>query len=236
MTQLTKVFGIGPKKAKELIDKGIDSIEKLKEVPSGTFTANITKGIKYFDDIQERIPRAEIDTYQKKLQSVFEQLPINNAQSASSFETVGSYRRGAETSGDIDIIFTSTDIANFNMFLDTLIQNGIIADVLTRGKTKSMCIAQLPGQKYRRMDLLYAPPDEYAFSILYFTGSKLFNTIQRHRALQKGYSLNEHALTYVQNKEKVEHKFSTEKDIFDFLKMKYIKPSERTNAANVIYL
>ena len=99
-----------------------------------------------------------------------------------------------------------------------------------------MCIAQLPGQKYRRMDLLYTPPDEYAFSILYFTGSKLFNTIQRHRALQMGYSLNEHALSCVQNKEKVVGEFTTEKDIFDFLKMKYVKPSERTDAANIIYL
>ena len=31
----------------------------------------------------------------------------------------------------------------------------------------------------RRVDFLYAPPDEYAFAILYFTGSKTFNTLMR---------------------------------------------------------
>ena len=107
------------------------------------------------------------------------------------------------------------------MFLDVLIKEGIIVDMLSRGKTKSMCVSKLPGKKYRRLDILYSPPDEYAFSTLYFTGSKQFNTIQRYRALQMGYTLNEHGLYKSNCKEKVNCHFNTEQDIFEYLKMEY---------------
>lgn len=36
----------------------------------------------------------------------------------------------------------------------------------------------------RRLDFLYTPPEEYAFAILYFTGSKDFNTGMRMLALK----------------------------------------------------
>ena len=108
--------------------------------------------------------------------------------------------------------------------------------MLTRGKTKSMVIAQIPGERPRRVDLLYAPPDEYAFAILYFTGSKTFNTVQRQRALTLGYSLNEHGLYRMVNGkkgEKLDHKFPTEKSIFDFLNMQYLEPENRIDGRSV---
>ena len=235
VTQLTKIFGIGPKKAKDLIQAGIDSIEKLKQVPSKDLTPNINKGIKYFDDISERIPRSEIDDY---LLSITKIASVLKSQSSieGSVDIVGSYRRGVATSGDIDVIITSNNASFYNMFLDVLIKDGIIVDMLTRGKMKSMCVSKLPGKKHRRLDVLYSPPDEYAFSTLYFTGSKQFNTIQRYRASQMGYTLNEHGLYNSDCKQKVNCQFHTERDIFDFLKMEYISPKQRSDTNNVKYL
>merc|ERR1711966_249047 len=66
IVQLTKVFGIGPKKALDLISKGITSIDELKKNTDG-LTENMKIGLKYLDDIEKRIPRSEIDEYQKKL-------------------------------------------------------------------------------------------------------------------------------------------------------------------------
>ena len=235
VTQLTKIFGIGPKKAKDLIEAGIDSIEKLKGVPSKDLTPNINKGIKYFDDISERIPRSEIDDYLESIIQIADELK-SKSNIDGSVDIVGSYRRGAETSGDIDVIITSNSGTFYNMFLDVLIKEGIIVDMLSRGKTKSMCVSKLPGKKYRRLDILYSPPDEYAFSTLYFTGSKQFNTIQRYRALQMGYTLNEHGLYKSNCKEKVNCHFNTEQDIFEYLKMEYISPKQRSDTSNVKYL
>jgi NAD-dependent DNA ligase/DNA polymerase/3'-5' exonuclease PolX len=230
---LTKVYGIGPKKAKDLIKQGINTIDDIRKHPE-LLTGNMRTGVKYYDDIEARIPRKEIDEYNKILTPVFNA----SAPSNSYFEIVGSYRRGAKNSGDIDIIITNKDDDKgaLNTFLDTLIRDKIVIEVLTRGKTKSMVISQIPGERPRRMDLLYASPDEYAFAILYFTGSKVFNTVQRQRALNMGYSLNEHGLyRMVSGKkgERLENKFPTEKSIFDFLNMKYLEPNERVDGHSI---
>lgn len=104
---LTKVYGIGPKKAKEFIKKGITTIDDLKD-NLDLLTDNMKLGVKYFDDIEARIPRVEIDEYNKVLQKIFKEV----TPAGSTMEIVGSYRRGAADSGDIDIIMTNKDNNN----------------------------------------------------------------------------------------------------------------------------
>eukprot|EP01133_Synstelium_polycarpum_P006382 gene6382-7394_t len=59
VNEVSKVSGIGPAKAKELIDQGIKTIEDLKKVKTLNHHQKI--GLKYFDDFEERVPRAEIE-------------------------------------------------------------------------------------------------------------------------------------------------------------------------------
>ena len=230
---LTKVYGIGPKKAKAFAAKGIDTIEKLRQHPE-LLTAAQKLGVQYFDDIEMRIPRQEINTYEGVMQKIFKE----SAPTGSKFEIVGSFRRGDKTSGDIDIIISNknNDSSAFTAFLDKLIEKNVIIHILSRGKTKSLTIAQLPGKPARRVDLMYSPPDEYAFATLYFTGSKGFNTMQRQRALNLGYTLNEHGFHVMKNKRKgakVEKDFPDEQSIFKFLGMKYKTPNKRKGARSV---
>ena len=231
INQLTKVYGIGPKKAKELIQAGILTIEQL--IANKHLLNEVQlKGLRYYSDINEKIPRAEIAKYEK----VFERL----IPAFSNYEIVGSYRRGKQFSGDIDVIITNCENNHevFDHFLDNLISEGIIIESLSRGKTKSLTIARLPGlgMKARRVDFLYSAPEEYSFAILYFTGSKTFNTIMRERAISMGYTLNEHGISIMKNKVKgelVDRLFQTEKDIFDFLEMEYKRPNERIDGRSV---
>ncbi|KAK9754821.1 DNA polymerase beta thumb [Popillia japonica] len=46
----------------------------------------------------------------------------------------------------------------------------------------------------RRLDIHLTPFDQYYCSILYFTGSDMFNRGMRAHAAEKGFILNEHAL------------------------------------------
>ena len=46
----------------------------------------------------------------------------------------------------------------------------------------------------RRLDIRLTPHDQYYCSILYFTGSDLFNKNMRAHALQNGFTLNEYTL------------------------------------------
>ena len=61
---LSNVYGIGPIKARELVDKeGIKTIQELREKQESVLNVVQKIGLKYYEDIQERIPRGEIDEY-----------------------------------------------------------------------------------------------------------------------------------------------------------------------------
>ena len=223
---LADIYGIGPKKAKELVEKGIVSIAQLRE--NQQMLNDIQKvGLRYYEDVLKRIPRSEIEQYETIFVNDFKKV----ATPTSRFEIVGSYRRGAQNSGDIDVIITSESPQVFVNFINELIKEKIILEVLSRGNTKCLVIAKIPGSdSARRVDFLYSSPEEYPFSVLYFTGSKIFNTVMRHQALQMGLTMNEHGLYKMEGKkkgEKVDHVFKDEKDIFDYLNMVYKTPVER---------
>ena len=233
---LTSVYGIGYKGATKLVEEqDITTIDQLKERQDEVLNDTQKKGLKYYDDIMKRIPRSEIEEYAEILKLSFDE--VKNA--GSKFEIVGSYRRGKSNSGDIDVILSdnSGEWYVFNIFLDTLIEKYLLVEILSRGKVKSLTIGKLPGKPARRLDFLYSPPDEYAFAVLYFTGSKNFNTFMRRRALELGYSLNEHGfskMTSGKKGDKLEMKFVDEESIFDFLGMEYKKPEERIDGNSVV--
>ena len=230
---LIDVYGIGPNKAKELVEKGINSIEKLRENQE-LLNDKQKIGLKYYEDILKRIPREEIETYKTQFEKSFEKIKNDNTK----YEIVGSYRRGALNSGDIDVIITSDDIEKFNIFLDDLIEKKIIIEVLSRGKHKSLVICKLTNNSTaRRVDFLYTSPLEYPFAVLYFTGSKAFNTVMRGYALKKGLSLNEHGISKKvggKKEEKLELDLKTEEDIFDYFGLVYKTPEERINGTAVV--
>jgi NAD-dependent DNA ligase/DNA polymerase/3'-5' exonuclease PolX len=236
---LTNVYGIGPQKAKELVKNGITDIKTLIEKQNDVLNDVQKKGLKYYDDILKQIPRMEIDEYNKIFKKTFEKIATNKSQ----YEIVGSYRRGLSSSGDIDVIITSNPerIGSQNIFenfINSLISQKIIVEILSRGKNKCLVISKIPkSDTYRRTDFLYSTIEEYPFSILYFTGSKGFNTVMRGHALQQGYSLNEHGLSNSKDGIKgqlIDQPFTDEKSIFDFLKLEYKTPIERVDGRSVV--
>ena len=187
----TDVYGIGPKKANELVKKhNIKTIKELREKQNEVLNDVQIKGLKYYEDVLKRIPRKEIETYEKELNKIFDLVKNKD----SSMQIMGSYRRGAKDSGDIDICISdpNDDVNVFNKFIDTLIERKILIEVLSRGNTKSLGISQLRRKPARRIDFMFTKHNELSFALLYFTGSKEFNTVMRKRALDMGYTMNEH--------------------------------------------
>jgi NAD-dependent DNA ligase/DNA polymerase/3'-5' exonuclease PolX len=230
----SEIYGVGPKKAAELVAQGITTIAQLRKNPQ-LLNATQKVGLQYYEDILERIPRQEIDEYNGVFHNVASGIP------GVQYEVVGSYRRMAASSGDIDVIITAPDSSTFDQFLDTLIKMGVIEVVLSRGKSKCLVIASLPSHRgrrggfvYRRVDFLFTTRTEYPFSILYFTGSKGFNVVMRNRALSLGYSMNEHGLTVKGTGAPISQIFSNEQDIFAFLGMEYKRPEERVDGRSVV--
>ena len=225
---LLKVYGIGPSKAKALIEKGVTTLEKLALEP---LTPAQKLGVTYYHDFLERIPREEMRTHEAYLQAELDP--------AFTMAVVGSYRRGAESSGDIDVLMTLPDSmtgAERNTLFKNAVANlqrlGYIKGVLAFGITKCLCICQARGQKARRLDLLMIPAAEFPYAILYFTGSDLFNVAFRTYALAKGYTMNEHGMVPT-GTAAPPPRMSTEKDIFDFLGLEYVEPNKRVGKATV---
>jgi NAD-dependent DNA ligase len=232
---LADIYGVGPKKAKELVEAGITNIPQLRSQADEFLNDTQKVGLKYYEDILQRIPRSEIDEYNAIFKKLFKSV---SKDEEGVYEIVGSYRRGAQNSGDIDVIITSKNGAVFKDFVDKLIKKGIILEVLSRGESKCLVIAKIPSSSFaRRVDFLYTSPEEYPFSVLYFTGSKVFNTVMRHQALTMDLTMNEHGMYSISGKkkgDKVAHSFKNEKDIFDYLNLVYKAPVERIDGRDVI--
>ena len=98
---LSKIVAVGPVKAKELVEKhGIKSIKQLREKQNRILLNDKQlMGLKYYEDLLEKIPRNEMDKHKKVIEDVSKKL-----DSTMEVSVVGSYRRGVTSSGDIDIL------------------------------------------------------------------------------------------------------------------------------------
>ena len=118
----------------------------------------------------------------------------------------GSYRRGALDSGDIDLLITKPDasldeiqslIVNIvvpKLFDDGFLQVGLATSRHNHDASKWHGASALPGNVWRRIDLLFVPGAELGAAILYFTGNDIFNRSMRLLARKKGMALNQRGL------------------------------------------
>jgi DNA polymerase beta len=235
---LQGIHGVGPVKAKQLVEtKGIKTIAALRAalLEDPDLLNEVQKmGLKYYEDAVERIPRHEM--------AMHETLILNALDPIFNGVVVGSYRRGATSSGDIDVLLMLPDTMSKKeqgrLFVETvqmLKESEYIVDTLAQGPKKFLGYVKLDGEaKARRLDLLMTPEAEFAYAILYFTGSQGFNVAFRSYALDKGYTLNEHTMKPVKEGVKEVPPMKTERDIFDFLGLQYVEPEDRVGASNII--
>ena len=244
--ELIKIPEIGPSTAKKLYDIGIDSIAALNIAYSkdtSIINAKQAIGLVHYSDLEKRIPRSEMDDWNKFF-SVILNLAINKMKikpSGVNIELVGSYRRQAESSGDIDILLTSTDVTEGKKLMTNFIKELLNTDnfdsslVFSSGTTKFMGLGKID-EYFRHVDIFYYSKKEYPFALLFSTGSGEFNVEMRADAIKKGYSLSEKMLMYRNGKSVTSEEYMsnigkeyplTEKDIFDFLGLKYLEPKDR---------
>ena len=246
ITELTKIPEIGPSKAEKLYALGITNISELTDAYKKNKELLNNKqviGLIYYADLEKRIPRSEMDDWNKFF-NVILNLTLKNIKikpSGVKMELVGSYRRKAESSGDIDILLTTSDISEGKKLMTSFVKELLKTDnlssdlVFSSGTTKFMGLGKIENY-YRHIDIFYYSEREYPFAILFATGSGQFNIEMRADAIKKGYSLSEKELIYRNGTkitseeyiEKIGKEYPLEEmDIFNFLKLKYIEPKNR---------
>lgn len=221
--ELTQVPGIGPKTALLLKKKlKIDSVAKLqKALEQGKLKnlpgfkekkiENVKKGLALKARVKGRFLISEADQYAT---AIVEQL--KKVKGTDQVLPAGSYRRGQETVGDIDILVTSQDPAAVMEAFDTLPQ---VERVLSRGETFSSVILKNGLQA----DLRVLDPRNFGAAAHHFTGNKQHNIQIRELAIKKGLKISEYGV--MKGNKRVAGQ--TEEEVFKAVGLPFIPPELR---------
>ena len=136
--------------------------------------------------------------------------------------TVGSVRRGAETSGDLDLLAWGAEPS----LTDAFVRHPNVERVLGQGGGKASVLMRGGFQA----DLRIVKPDQRGAAMQYFTGSKAHNIVLRDKALERGWKLNEYGL-FDPDDQPIAG--ANEEDIYKALGMAYVAPELRENRGEI---
>ena len=121
MQQLQRISGVGPEKAKEWFKRGIKSVDDVRRRIKHELTHHQSIGLAHLEDFEMRIPRAEMIELEAAVLAAIK--AVNPGLQACA---AGSYRRGAASSGDIDILIQDFSDPTSSMNQQVRAQMGIL--------------------------------------------------------------------------------------------------------------
>jgi len=191
---ILRVPGLGPKRAAVLHNElGINNLDQLREACEsqqvrrlkgfGAKTeATILAGLEIAAQAEERTYWAHADEIARVILEHLRTCP-----EIEKMEMAGSYRRGKDTVGDLDVLVVSDEPREV---MDCFAAYPGRAQVLMRGD-KKMSIRLGSGLQ---VDLRVVPAESFGAALQYFTGSKAHNIVLRGMAKDRGLKVNEYGV------------------------------------------
>jgi DNA polymerase (family 10) len=230
---LLRIPGLGPKTVKKLRSElGVQSIDDLrKALEARKVRALRGLGDKAEEKLAQSLARLEHEGAMERT-PISVALPLAERIVARLREVpgvthasyCGSLRRFCETVGDIDVVVAS---ASPETVMDTVVSMSVVDRVLARGDTKSSVVTRRGTQ----VDVRVVPAESLGAARLYFTGSKGHNIKLRQRALARGWTLNEYALSEIEGGRVVAR--ATEEEIYAALGLPFIPPVLREDCGEI---
>jgi len=199
LQKFLNIYGVGFSQASKWVSQGHQTLDHL--LAHAHLTDNQKIGILHYDDFLSRIPRAEVEAHGAIVRAA-----VHAVDKHIHVTIMGSYRRGATDTGDIDLIVTKPDAPIHYLravLLDTVIPllfaqgflKATLASTSPATGTKWHGASAIPGSSvWRRIDFLLVPWDEMGAALIYFTGNDIFNRSIRLLASRKGMRLNQRGL------------------------------------------
>ncbi|GAB3093376.1 DNA polymerase/3'-5' exonuclease PolX [Aestuariicella hydrocarbonica] len=229
LPELLKIPGLGPKRVHALYHElDIHTPEQLlRAARDGRILALHGFGQKTVDALvrsieshirqKPRLKLAEAAHYAKPLAHYLQQHP-----GVDEVTIAGSYRRGKDTVGDIDLLVSAADsqpvMAHFTHYDE-------VAKVQSSGRTRASVVLKCGLQ----VDLRVVAKPSFGAALHYFTGSRSHNIELRRRAQQRGLKLNEYGVfrgdTQVAG--------ATEDSVFKAVGLPWIPPELRENQGEI---
>ncbi|HSD43841.1 MAG TPA: DNA polymerase/3'-5' exonuclease PolX [Burkholderiales bacterium] len=229
ITELLKIPGLGPKRVKALHESlGIDTLpqlleaarkEKIRDIPG--FGAKTEMHI--VDAVQARLGQAK--RFKLAVAAQYAQplaAYLQKAKGAREVVIAGSYRRGKETVGDIDILVT---VASGAPVMERFVKYPEVREVLAKGDTRATIVLKSGLQ----VDVRAVPPESFGAALHYFTGSKAHNIAIRRLAQERGLKLNEYGVFKGEKRIAGE----TEESVFAAVDLPWIPPELREDRGEI---
>lgn len=224
---------VGPEKSKELYKAGYKTIKDVKKNKKEVkLTASQKLALKHYKDLLKKIPRDEMDAWNEIFIDRFKCKDYLKKPKKNEFTwaLTGSYRRGASSSSDLDLIILKEDNEDvLNMLKKYKV--GIFGN----GPRSLSGLVQLNADTpVRYIDITNFNKEEWPFGLLHSTGSADFVKVIQLRARDLDYKILNSFGLFDQEGEPILIK--TEKKIFKKLKVEYISPKHRGDKVKITEL
>jgi DNA polymerase (family 10) len=230
---LLRIPGLGPKAVRKLrAELGVESLEDLRRALAEQRLRGLAGfGAKSEERIAQALARLEAEGSLART-PIAVALPLatriverlRELPGVVHAEACGSLRRFAETVGDLDVVVATSDPAPV---MEAFVALPAVERVLGRGDSKASAVTR----RGLQIDLRVVAPHQLGAALLYFTGSKGHNIELRQRALARGLTLNEYALSTVDGGRAVAS--ATEAEIYAALDLPWISPVLREGAGEI---
>lgn len=223
LSELMKIEGLGPKRVRKLYQElDIHSIEDLKRAArNGKIRKLEGFGEKTEEMIKQRLERysgAEQRTKLLVAQEIATALTdyLKKGRGIKQITVAGSYRRGKETVGDLDILVSAKKDSGV---MERFVDYDEVIEVVSQGKTRSTVRLR----SGLHVDVRVVPEVSYGAALHYFTGSKAHNIAVRRLGIKQGYKINEYGV--FENDERIAGR--TEEEVYKSVGLPYIEPELR---------
>ena len=239
LLEVMQLQGLGPKKTAILWKKfkaatvaDIEKLareEKLRDLDGfgEKSEQNILKATQFFKKSTGRFRLDQASDEADRMSTYIREA----GDAIESITPAGSFRRGRETIGDLDLVVTmrpgQDKQADVDAAAEHILKYPRIEETLAHGENKVSVLLENGMQ----VDVRLLQKNSFGAALLYFTGSKEHNVVLRGRANDMGWTLNEYALTTIKGGKVVASK--TEEDIYSKLKLAYIEPELRENTGEI---
>ncbi|MBN1557323.1 MAG: DNA polymerase/3'-5' exonuclease PolX [Lentisphaerae bacterium] len=229
LPELLRVPALGPRKAMQLYrELGVDSLDALRRAcEAGRVRELDGMGEKTEAKILQGIRTVRRTEGRVLYQDAADQLDalgayLDGLRSIDRWDVAGSYRRGRETVGDLDILIHASDRRRA---ADGILEYESITETIGRGEERVS--VRLNGGL--QVDFRFFDEPAFGAALMYFTGSKAHNIKVRRLAQERGWKLNEYGLF------KEDHRLAgkTEKSVYKRLDMRWVPPELREDRGEI---
>lgn len=232
LLDLLAIPALGPKKVAAIYHKlGISSVDALKSAAEAGKIARIEGfGAKTEENILNSLGRLKKAAAKRILLSDAKPVAasleahIKNQNGAKRVTMAGSFRRGKDTVGDLDVLVTCRRDYEKSL-MKAFVEFEDVARIDAHGQTKSSVHLRSGLQ----VDLRIVPTVSYGAALHYFTGSKAHNVAVRKLAVEKGLKINEYGV--YRNDERIAGE--TETAVYKAAGLDYIEPELRENMGEI---